>query len=79
MNALTRLLRWAVLAVVALLFTTWTSIVRSLEERKGSSAFDTWCRAVGRIMMLGVGSTPVYPKPPAPTPTIVTIPDSSVQ
>lgn len=59
---------WAVLAVTAGLLLVWTTAVRWLESRHGTSQFDAICRALGRILMLGIGSVPVYvsPTPPAP-------------
>lgn len=59
---------WAVLGGSALLLLVWTALVRFLESRTGTSQFDTYCRAIGRVLMLGIKTTPVYsaPTPPAP-------------
>lgn len=59
---------WAVLGLTALLLLIWTAAVRWLESRKGNSQFDVYCRAIGRVLMLGIKTTPVYvaPTPPAP-------------
>lgn len=67
---------WAVLAIIAGLLALWTALVRALEERKGTSTFDQWCRIVGRFLMLGVSRTPSYPTspPPPPTETVLTEP-----
>ena len=59
---------WAVLAMTAGLLLVWTAAVRWLESRHGNNAFDAACRALGRILMLGIASTPVYVKPTPPAP-----------
>lgn len=58
---------WAVLGATALLLLIWTALVRFLESRNGNSQLDAYCRAIGRVLMLGIKTTPVYvtPTPPA--------------
>lgn len=65
---------WAVSAALAGLVVGWTAIVRAFEERQGPSRFDTYCRLIGRVLMLGLQKTPNYPAAPAPEPTVAVIP-----
>lgn len=65
---------WATSAAVAGLVVGWTAIVRAFEERQGTSRFDTYCRLVGRLLMLGVKTTPNYPVPPVPEPVVGPLP-----
>jgi hypothetical protein len=62
---------WAVLLVTTLLLFVWTSVVRWLETRRGDSPFDVYARALARILMLGIKSTPMYYTPP---PTLKPVP-----
>lgn len=59
---------WAILGMTALLLLVWTTLVRWLESRKGTSQFDSTARALGRVLMLGIKTTPSYTAPAAPAP-----------
>jgi hypothetical protein len=52
---------WAVLTIVTVGLLIWTAVVRFLETR--DSAF---ARGLARLLMLGIGSKPVYQKPVEP-------------
>lgn len=71
---------WAVLAVISVALLIWTSAVRWLESRKGTGQLDVACRALGRILMFGIKTTPQYtdttPLPPA-SPIVVELPPPS--
>jgi len=54
---------WALTAIVAGGILGWTALVRFLETRKGTGAVATACRRIARVLMLGIGSRPVYVPP----------------
>lgn len=66
-NAVTN---WAVLTVTAVLLLIWTTIVRWLETRQGTTKLDGYLRVIAKLVMFGVKGLPVYvlPKEPDPVP-----------
>lgn len=47
---------WAILALVSAGLLLWTAVVRFLETRDNAVA-----RGLARVLMLGIGTKPVYP------------------
>lgn len=47
---------WTVLAIVSAGLLLWTAVVRFLETRDSAAA-----RGLARVLMLGIGTRPVYP------------------
>lgn len=65
---------WAVLGVTSAALLVWTAAVRFLESRTGTSQFDAACRALGRVLMLGIKTTPTYSSPEPPEPVVTELP-----
>jgi hypothetical protein len=66
---------WAVLAVAAGLMFVYTVVIHWLETRAGNGTFAVACRAVARILMLGIKARPTYLRPaPEPQPAPVVTP-----
>lgn len=53
---------WVTMVASAAGAAVWSVVINYLQSRTGSGAFATACRAVGRILALGVLAVPVYVK-----------------
>lgn len=54
---------WTVLALVTGGLVVWTALVRWFETRYGTGPLGRFARAVGRLLMLGIGAKPTYVAP----------------
>ncbi len=59
---------WVVDGGVSLVILATMALIRWLEERKGTGVVSVYARAIGRVLMLGIGYTPSYPEPAAVPP-----------
>ncbi len=57
---------WAVLAVTAGFMFVYTVVVHWLETRAGNGTLAVGCRALARVLMLGIKARPTYVTPPLP-------------
>jgi hypothetical protein len=64
---------WVVLTVTAGFMFVWAVVVHWLETRTGNNPFAVACRALARLLMLGISFRPTYPGKPVPVPVVTPI------